>query len=57
MVLSEIHENLTFTRIEKSDHGIYVCHAFNEHTTTNITTLINVESELINDFEKRIDQK
>lgn len=45
MMLTESRQNLTFQHIEKVDHGVYVCHASNEHTTTNITTLINVESK------------
>ncbi|CAF1921728.1 unnamed protein product [Rotaria magnacalcarata] len=42
--LSEIHENLTLESIDKTDHGVYICQASNEHTTTNITTLITVEN-------------
>ena len=40
-----MHENLTIDYIDKTDHGVYVCQASNEHTTTNITTQIIVESE------------
>ncbi len=38
-------QNLTLESIDKMDHGLYVCQASNEHTTTNITALIIVESE------------
>ena len=31
--------------IDKTDYGLYVCQAANEHTTTNITTLVVVESK------------
>ena len=39
-------ENLTLDYIDKTDYGLYVCQASNEHTTTNITTLIIVASKL-----------
>jgi hypothetical protein len=46
MELNEVKENLTLESIDKTDYGLYVCQASNEHTTTNITTLIVVESKL-----------
>ncbi|CAF1658466.1 unnamed protein product, partial [Adineta ricciae] len=42
--LKDTNSNLTLDSIDKTDHGIYVCQASNEHTTTNITTLIIVEN-------------
>jgi hypothetical protein len=45
MELNEMKENLTLQSIDKTDYGLYVCQASNEHTTTNITTLIVVESK------------
>ncbi|CAF0748074.1 unnamed protein product [Adineta steineri] len=42
--LKEVKENLTFEYIDKTDHGVYVCQAANEHTTTNITSLLIVEN-------------
>ncbi|UJR25292.1 hypothetical protein I4U23_006644 [Adineta vaga] len=42
--LNHINENFTLEQIEKSDHGLYICQASNEHTTTNISTLIIVEN-------------
>ncbi|CAF2619752.1 unnamed protein product [Rotaria sp. Silwood2] len=42
--LKEVNENLTLPYIDKLDHGLYICQASNEHTTTNITTLIIVEN-------------
>jgi hypothetical protein len=43
--LNEKNDNLTLELIEKTDHGLYICQASNEHTTTNISTLIIVEGE------------
>ena len=40
-----MNENLTLEYIDKTDYGLYVCQASNAHTTTNITTLVIVESE------------
>jgi hypothetical protein len=45
MQLNEINENLTLEYIEKTDHGLYLCQASNAYTTTNISTLIIVESK------------
>ncbi|CAF0863046.1 unnamed protein product [Rotaria sordida] len=42
--LKKVNENLTLQYIDKTDHGLYICQASNEHTTTNITTLIIVEN-------------
>ncbi|CAF1417726.1 unnamed protein product [Adineta ricciae] len=43
-VLHTPNENLTLEYIKKTDHGLYICQALNEHTTTNISTLIIVEN-------------
>ena len=48
--LPDSNDNLTLARIEKTDHGLYVCQAFNEHTTTNISTLVLVQSESKSDM-------
>jgi hypothetical protein len=40
-----MNENLTLNYIEKTDHGLYICQASNEHTIANISTIIIVESE------------
>lgn len=45
--MNEITENLTLERIEKHDHGLYICQASNEYTTANISTLIIVESKFL----------
>ncbi|UJR23619.1 hypothetical protein I4U23_026605 [Adineta vaga] len=42
--LKEVTGNLTLESIDKTDYGLYVCQASNEHTTTNITTLLIVEN-------------
>jgi hypothetical protein len=43
--LMDFRGNLTITSIAKTDHGPYICQAANQHTTTNITTLVIVESK------------
>ncbi len=55
MELNRVQENLTFESIDKTDHGLYVCQASNEHTTTNITTLIIVESEFLSCAYQKFD--
>ena len=51
--MNMIEVNLTLARVEKADHGSYVCQASNQYTTTNISTLLLVESELPLSGEKK----
>lgn len=45
MEFNENNENLTIEYIEKTDHGLYICQASNNYTTTNTSTLVIVESK------------